>query len=95
MFEQDDVENWVSITDVSRGAMARRLLLNSRMGLTSDDRPLTAPLSDFTGPGEARVGYGEHNQRRWLGLWSDHLAERDVSVRAVTIAGRSKEVRSR
>jgi phenylpropionate dioxygenase-like ring-hydroxylating dioxygenase large terminal subunit len=95
MFEQDDVENWVSITDVSRGAMARRLLLNSRMGLTADDRPLTAPLSDFAGPGTARVGYGEHNQRSWLGLWSDHLADRPMNVRAVTIAGRSKEARSR
>jgi len=95
MFEQDDVENWVSITDVSRGAMARRLLLNSRMGLTADDRPLTAPLSDFAGPGTARVGYGEHNQRSWLGLWSDHLADRPMNVRSVTIAGRSKEARSR
>jgi phenylpropionate dioxygenase-like ring-hydroxylating dioxygenase large terminal subunit len=74
MFEQDDVENWVSITDVSRGSMARRLLLNSRMGLTADDRPLTPPLADFAGPGVARVGYGEHNQRSWLGLWAGHLA---------------------
>ena len=73
MFEQDDVENWVSITDVSRGTMARRLLLNSRMGLAPDDRPLTQPLADFAGPGVARVGYGEHNQRSWLGLWSQHL----------------------
>ena len=75
--------------------MARRLLLNSRMGLTADDRPLTAPLSDFAGPGTARVGYGEHNQRSWLGLWSDHLADRPMNVRSVTIAGRSKEARSR
>jgi phthalate 3,4-dioxygenase subunit alpha len=78
MFEQDDVENWVSITDVSRGTMARRLLLNSRMGLTADDRPLTQPLADFAGPGVARVGYGEHNQRSWLRLWSQHLAASGV-----------------
>jgi hypothetical protein len=99
MFEQDDVENWVSITDVSRGAMARRLLLNSRMGLRADDHPLTPPLEDFAGPGVARVGYGEHNQRSWLGLWSEHLAVRDagrdVSVRAVRIAGRTKEANGR
>ena len=25
MFEQDDVENWVSITDMAGGSMARRL----------------------------------------------------------------------
>ena len=59
------------------GTMARRLLLNSRMGLTADDRPLTQPLADFAGPGVARVGYGEHNQRSWLGLWSQHLAGSD------------------
>ena len=33
MFEQDDVENWVSLTTTAGGSMARRLLLNSRMGL--------------------------------------------------------------
>ena len=32
MFEQDDVENWVSLTNTAGGSMARRLLLNSRMG---------------------------------------------------------------
>lgn len=74
MFEQDDVENWVSITDVSRGSMARRLLLNSRMGLDADGNPLVAPLADFAGPGEARVGYGEQNQRTWLALWAECLA---------------------
>jgi hypothetical protein len=74
MFEQDDVENWVSITAVSRGTMARRLRLNSRMGLRSDGTPLAQPLSDFAGPGEARVGFGEFNQRHWLGLWADHVS---------------------
>ena len=37
MFEQDDVENWVSLTSTAAGSMARRLLLNSRMGLLADD----------------------------------------------------------
>ena len=48
MFEQDDVENWVSITKVSQGTMARRLRLNSRMGLTSrgrGDQPAGRPAS--------------------------------------------------
>ena len=47
MFEQDDVENWVSITKVSQGTMAHRLHLNSRMGLTADDardQPASARL---------------------------------------------------
>jgi phthalate 3,4-dioxygenase subunit alpha len=38
MFEQDDVENWVSITDMAGGSLARRLLLSSRMGLNSQDK---------------------------------------------------------
>jgi phthalate 3,4-dioxygenase subunit alpha len=74
MFEQDDVENWVSITKVSRGTMARRLRLNSRMGLTGSDEAINVRLEDFSGPGSARVGYSEFNQRNWLTMWSSHLA---------------------
>lgn len=75
MFEQDDVENWVSLTNTAGGTMARRLLLNSRMGLRSDDRPLVEPLPPqaFHGPGYAQVGYNEHNQRALLALWADYL----------------------
>jgi phthalate 3,4-dioxygenase subunit alpha len=73
MFEQDDVENWVSITDMAGGSMARRLRLNSRMGLTSDDKPIKPPLAGFAGPGVAYQGFGEFNQRHWLAQWSDHL----------------------
>lgn len=71
MFEQDDVENWVSITSIAAGSMAKRLLLNSRMGLTSEDKPLNPPLADFHGPGTAYVGYGEFNQRALLSEWAD------------------------
>jgi hypothetical protein len=73
MFEQDDVENWVSITKTAAGSMARRLLLNSRMGLRGDDTPLKPPLAGFSGPGIAFQGFGEHNQRQWLSLWADHV----------------------
>jgi hypothetical protein len=75
MFEQDDVENWVSLTNTAGGAMARRLLLNSRMGLLSDDRPVIEPLPSeaFHGPGYAQVGYNENNQRALLRLWAEHL----------------------
>jgi phenylpropionate dioxygenase-like ring-hydroxylating dioxygenase large terminal subunit len=75
MFEQDDVENWVSITDMAGGSMARRLRLNSRMGLTSDDKPIKPPLAGFAGPGVAYQGFGEFNQRHWLAQWSDHLEQ--------------------
>lgn len=73
MFEQDDVENWVSITDMAGGSMARRLLLNSRMGLTSADKPVKPPLAGFSGPGVAYQGFGEFNQRHWLAQWADLL----------------------
>jgi phenylpropionate dioxygenase-like ring-hydroxylating dioxygenase large terminal subunit len=75
MFEQDDVENWVSLTSTAAGSMARRLWLNSRMGLLEDDTPVTQPLTAdlYSGPGIAHVGYNEFNQRAWLQLWAEHL----------------------
>jgi hypothetical protein len=75
MFEQDDVENWVSLTTTAGGSMARRLLLNSRMGLLADDRPVieALPPNAFHGPGRAQVGYNEHNQRALLNMWADYL----------------------
>ncbi|WP_406416325.1 Rieske 2Fe-2S domain-containing protein [Streptomyces sp. NBC_00873] len=75
MFEQDDVENWVSLTSTAAGSMARRLLLNNRMGLLSDNSPVVPALTDdeFSGPGVARIGYGEYNQRFLLADWADHL----------------------
>jgi phthalate 3,4-dioxygenase subunit alpha len=84
MFEQDDVENWVSITDMATGSMARRLNLNSRMGLTSEGKPVRAPLAAFAGPGLAYQGFGEFNQRHWLGLWSDSV-EREPRDRSAVI----------
>lgn len=85
MFEQDDVENWVSLTNTAAGAMARRLLLNSRMGLLADDRTVVDPLSaaQFHGPGTAYVGYNERNQRALLRLWADYL-ERTPAPGATT-----------
>ncbi|SOJ54649.1 Biphenyl 2,3-dioxygenase subunit alpha [Mycobacterium simulans] len=76
MFEQDDVENWVSLTTTAGGSMARRLLLNSRMGLLSDDRPVTEALTaeSFHGPGRAQVGYNEYNQRQLLNLWAEAIS---------------------
>jgi phthalate 3,4-dioxygenase alpha subunit len=75
MFEQDDVENWVSITEMAAGSMARRLKLNSRMGLTAAGQPIKPPLATFAGPGVAYQGFGEFNQRHWLRQWSDHLED--------------------
>src|SRR5579859_4981872 len=61
MFEQDDVENWVSITQVSRGQMAQRLSLHNRMGLLRDGGAVRAEV-DWPAPGRAFVGFGEFNQ---------------------------------
>ncbi|MGH3595150.1 MAG: aromatic ring-hydroxylating dioxygenase subunit alpha, partial [Mycobacterium sp.] len=82
MFEQDDVENWVSLTNTAGGSMARRLLLNSRMGLLLDDRPVvdTLPAAAFHGPGRAQVGYNENNQRALLRLWAEHLELPPIST---------------
>ena len=70
MLEQDDVENWTSITQMARGQMAERLNLHSRMGLTRDGGRVTEPI-DWPAPGRAYTGFGEHNQRDLLGLWAD------------------------
>lgn len=74
MFEQDDVENWTSITSVTRGRLSSQVLLDSTMGMapgggTTGDRPERWPA-----PGTAYVGYGEYNQRAWLNRWAHYLA---------------------
>ena len=54
------------------GSLARRLVLNNRMGLASDDEQLTEPLPtspDRASPRRLR----QFNQRNWLTLWSSHL----------------------
>jgi phthalate 3,4-dioxygenase subunit alpha len=89
MFEQDDVENWVSITDMAGGSMAHRLNLNSRMGLTSAGAPIKPPMAGFSGPGTARQGFGEFNQRHWLGQWITHL-ETEPAAPAVVDLGRAR-----
>jgi phenylpropionate dioxygenase-like ring-hydroxylating dioxygenase large terminal subunit len=75
MFEQDDVENWVSLTNMAAGTMARRLRLNGRMGMLSDGSPVVEALTteQFAGPGTAHPGYGEYNQRHLLNHWADYL----------------------
>jgi phthalate 3,4-dioxygenase subunit alpha len=92
MFEQDDVENWVSITKTAGGMMARRLLLNGRMGLRRDDTPIKAALAAFSGPGIAYQGFGEHNQRQWLTMWSEYLAADKLPAPALAAPGFTGEV---
>ena len=68
--------------------MARRLLLNSRMGTLKDDTPVVAALTpeQFAGPGVAHVGYGEYNQRHLLDRWADYLdTDDEVEVQVASI----------
>ncbi|MEW6477065.1 MAG: Rieske 2Fe-2S domain-containing protein [Actinomycetota bacterium] len=78
MFEQDDMENWLSLTRTAKGLMAQRLFLNGRMGLLHNNEPLRAPLDDYAGPGSIRVGFNEHNQRAWMHLWLECMAGTEV-----------------
>ncbi len=80
MFEQDDVENWVSITTTAGGSMARRLLLNNRMGLDHEDRSLVDAHDGFAGPGLGYQGFNEHGQRHWFAQWCDHLEQEPPTV---------------
>jgi phenylpropionate dioxygenase-like ring-hydroxylating dioxygenase large terminal subunit len=73
MFEQDDVENWTSITQVSKGMMAERLNLHSRMGLKRDGTTVSQPI-EWPAPGRAYTGFGEYNQRALLGIWGDLMS---------------------
>ena len=93
MFEQDDVENWVSLTNTAAGSMARRLLLNSRMGLLEDGTEVVPALTreQFHGPGVAHTGYGEYNQRELLDRWADDI-ERPVPKTSTLEVGGSRQV---
>jgi phthalate 3,4-dioxygenase alpha subunit len=73
MFEQDDMDAWVTLTRMTQGYMSGSVHLHSRMGLRADGTPLNQPLPQFSGPGVAHIGFNEHNQRRWLTTWADYL----------------------
>ena len=75
MFEQDDVENFTSLTAVARGQFAQRILLNGRMGLARDGSFLHEPIADWPGPGRAFTGYGEYNQREVLRRWGEWMLD--------------------
>jgi 3-phenylpropionate/trans-cinnamate dioxygenase subunit alpha len=65
-FEQDDMDNWQECTHTCRGAVSRRLALNTQMGLGHErfDVDLQAWASDF------RMSESNHRQfyRRWAQL---------------------------
>jgi phenylpropionate dioxygenase-like ring-hydroxylating dioxygenase large terminal subunit len=90
MFEQDDVENWASITQVSKGQLAKSLRLNNRMGLSPEGGTVVPPIPDWPAPGQAFVGFGEYGQRALLERWAEMLDDdrsARVNGRRSTIGG--------
>jgi PAH dioxygenase large subunit len=65
VFEQDDAENWRSITRALGGQLAKTQQLNYQMG-----RGVCEPDLNWPGPGEAvPMDYAEANQRNFLEYW--------------------------
>jgi phthalate 3,4-dioxygenase subunit alpha len=73
MFEQDDVENWTSITSVSKGRLASTVTLDTTMGMAAEEDGTATKPAVWPAPGQAYVGYGEYNQRALLRLWAQAL----------------------
>jgi hypothetical protein len=59
------------------------------MGLLEDGSHVVPRLdgTQFAGPGEAYVGYGEYNQRHLLSRWADHLEKPPADVAQVEVGG--------
>ncbi len=69
VFEQDDTENWRSITRMAKGLMARVHELNYQMGMDHLSLDPTWP-----GPGEAYpLDYAEANQRAFIRQWLQYM----------------------
>jgi ring hydroxylating enzyme alpha subunit len=67
-FEQDDMDNWQECTRTCRGVMARRMPLNTQMGLGHErfDPELGAWASEFR--------MSESNHRRFYQRWAELIA---------------------
>ena len=68
VFEQDDMDNWQNCTQTSRGAVARRQMLNYQMGMGYDS---------YCGEFEGFMSgsrYSDNNQLRFYQRWSELMA---------------------
>lgn len=72
MTEQDDLENWVSATRASSGAIAKRYPYNYQQGLRWSE-----PCEEL--PGAIWCGYlvTEQNQLVWLRRWAEFMSGRE------------------
>jgi phenylpropionate dioxygenase-like ring-hydroxylating dioxygenase large terminal subunit len=70
-FEQDDMDNWQECTQTCRGVVARRMPLNTQMGLGHErfDPALGAWASEFR--------MSEANHRRFYGRWAELMAAKN------------------
>jgi phenylpropionate dioxygenase-like ring-hydroxylating dioxygenase large terminal subunit len=69
VFEQDDTENWRSITKVAGGTYSLRNRLNYEMGLGHLQPDPAWPGSGVAYP----LDYNEANQRNFLRTWAEYL----------------------
>lgn len=73
MFEQDDMENWVEVTQALRGPIARGLWLQYKLGLDcapSNDR-LTLEVSNLQ-----LSSHVEDSERVFYGHWQKLMMQR-------------------
>ena len=72
LLEQDDTENWTSITSAAGSRLSRNQQLNYRMGTK-----LLKPMPDWPGPGEAySMDYTEANERAFYDMWLRYMERR-------------------
>ena len=74
MTQQDDMENWYTLTISSKGPMARKLDLNYQMRLS--EPPLHGP-STFGLPGLFAHNYSDENHRRFYQRWAEYMEAKD------------------
>ncbi len=69
MLEQDDAENWISISKTAKGTLGKKMLQHLQMGMTNERL-----LQDWPGPGKAYgTVYTEAGQRYFLEMWHKYL----------------------
>jgi hypothetical protein len=75
MTQQDDMENWYTLTISSKGPMARKLDLNYQMRL-GDDATIHGP-TEFGLPGLFTPIYSDENHRRFYRRWQEMMNAKD------------------
>jgi len=72
MFEQDDMENWVDVTQALRGPIAKRLWLQYKMGLGRSHKERPIPSLKDVKDG----AFSEDSERAFYRYWQQLMAQR-------------------